>query len=131
MDDVFSAAATQDCRKSLFAIAFPTWKGLTTTAGRYSQVTGWESSFVATVRFNDRSLTLSSVNGGSSWNLVGHVYVRTNQRSATGWIGTVDCNLFKWFTLYDHAPADDSWVWRWFPYEPQSIDRPWCTATDV
>jgi hypothetical protein len=24
-------------------------------------------------------------------------------------------NLFKYFTLYNMAPPDDSWAWRWFP----------------
>jgi hypothetical protein len=24
-------------------------------------------------------------------------------------------NLFKWFALYNMAPPDDSWAWRWFP----------------
>jgi hypothetical protein len=25
-------------------------------------------------------------------------------------------NIFKWYTLYNRAPPDDSWAWKWFPY---------------
>jgi hypothetical protein len=28
-------------------------------------------------------------------------------------------NLFKSFTLYNTAPPDDSWAWRWFPDGPK------------
>jgi hypothetical protein len=24
-------------------------------------------------------------------------------------------NIFKWWNLYDIVPADDSWVWKWYP----------------
>jgi hypothetical protein len=36
-------------------------------------------------------------------------YIRKEQYNVIGG------NLFKWFTLYNMAPPDDSWAWTWFP----------------
>ena len=122
MDEVFRKRQDKIAENPLYSIAFPDVEGIDDHgAGRYSQehwigshpslqpcdltsdpLTSWRQRMRSSVEF--------------SWSMFPRP-AQTNDPT-TDWDRPplIAGNLFKWFTLYGHAPADDSWVWRWFPY---------------
>jgi hypothetical protein len=122
MDEVFRKRLEKIKENPLYALAFPNMEGMNDYgAGRYSQehwigshpslqpcdltsdsLTDWRQRWHNSVEF--------------TWSMFPRP-VQTNDPS-TDWNRQplIAGNLLKWFTLYGHAPADDSWAWRWFPY---------------
>jgi hypothetical protein len=122
MDVVFKRRQEKVAENPLFSIAFPDVENIDNHgAGRYSQE-HWVGSHPSLFPCD---LTADSL---GSWREKDHspsefswsMFPRPEQINdpSTDWNQPplIAGNLFKWFTLYKQAPADNSWVWRWFPY---------------
>jgi hypothetical protein len=122
MDEVFRQRQEKIKENPLYSIAFPDVEGIDNHgAGRYSQehwigshpslfpcdlttdpLTAWRQRWRSSKEFN--------------WSM----FPRPSQTNdpVKDWDRPplIAGNLFKWFTLYQSAPSDNSWVWTWFPY---------------
>jgi hypothetical protein len=122
MDEVFAQRRKKIAENPLFSIAFPDVVGIDSHgAGRYSQehwIGSHPSLFPCDLTADP--LTAWRQKWRSSVEFTWSMFPRPEQVNdpSTDWDRPplIAGNLFKWFTLYGHAPADDSWVWRWFPY---------------
>lgn len=122
MDDVFRQRQDKIQENPLYKIAFPDVVGIDSHgAGRYSQE-HWIGSHpslqpcVLTVdpltEWRQRWRNASEF----SWTMFPPPDKINDPTTDLDRPPLIAGNLFKWFTLYGHAPADDSWVWTWFPY---------------
>jgi hypothetical protein len=122
MDDVFTQRQNKMRENPRFAMAFPDVDGIDSHgAGRYAQE-HWIGSHPS---LNPCDLTADPLDDWRhqerspsefSWSMFPRPAQLNDPSTDYDQPPLIAGNLFKWFTLYHRAPADDSWVWKWFPY---------------
>lgn len=122
MDAVFELRRQKLQENPVFSIAFPDVQGIDDHgSGRYSQE-HWVGSHPDMVPCDLTADPLADWREHEhspaefNWSMYPRKEQERNPDIEWKQPPLIAGNLFKYFTLYNQAPPDDSWVWRWFPY---------------